>query len=290
MEYQKSVTELIRERSSWRTYYRTPIEEETKARLVEYVSSLGEGPFGASIRIHLVDMPDSPSWKTRILGTYGMISGGTHFLVGAVKKSEKDLEDYGYVFEKAILFATGLGLGTCWMGGTFNRSTFADKIRQREDEVIPAISPVGYKRPRRGIADAITHRFAHSSSRKPWSDLFFQGNFGTPITESIAHKYSTLLEMVRLAPSAVNGQPWRIVKADQRNIFHFYIQRKRAYDKFPTVDLQRIDMGIAMCHFEMAAKELNLEGMWEVKQPDVGVLPPRTEYVVSWIEQSAGRN
>ena len=287
MEFNRPITELVRERSAWRTYYRTPIEEKTKAGLVEYVSSLSEGPFGASMRIHLVDMPDSPSWKTRILGTYGMISGGTHFLVGAVKKSEKDLEDYGYVFEKAILFATGLGLGTCWMGGTFNRSTFADKIGQHEGEIIPAISPVGYKRPKRGIADAITHRFARSSSRKPWSEIFFQGNFSTPITESIAHKYSTPLEMVRLAPSAVNGQPWRIVKAEQGNIFHFYIQRNRAYDKFPTVDLQRIDMGIAMCHFELAAIELGLSGNWETRVPLGESLPPRTEYLVSWAEQSA---
>jgi nitroreductase len=287
MEFNRPVSELVRERSSWRTYYRMPIEEETKARLLEYISSLSEGPFGASIRIHLVDMPDSPSWKTRILGTYGMISGGTHFLVGAVKKSEKDLEDYGYVFEKAILFATGLGLGTCWMGGTFSRSRFAEKIGQREGEVIPAISPVGYKKPKRGISDAITHRFARSSSRKPSSDLFFQGNFGTPITESIAHKYSTPLEMVRLAPSANNGQPWRIVKADQRNVFHFYIQRKRAYNKLPTADLQRIDMGIGMCHFELAATELGLSGNWETKVPPGESLPPRTEYLVSWAEQSA---
>lgn len=287
MEFNRPLTELVRERSAWRTYYRIPIEEETKARLVEYISSLSEGPFGASMRIHLVDMPDSPSWKTRILGTYGMISGGTDFLVGAVKKSEKDLEDYGYVFEKAILFATGLGLGTCWMGGTFSRSRFAEKIGQREGEVIPAISPVGYKKPKRGISDAITHRFARSSSRKPWGDLFFQGNFGTPITESIADKYSTPLEMVRLAPSANNGQPWRIVKADQRNIFHFYLQRKRAYDKLPTADLQRIDMGIAMCHFELAATELGLSGKWEAKAPPGESLPPRTAYSVSWAEQSA---
>ena len=32
-------------------------------------------------------------------------------------------------------------------------------------------------------------------------------------------------------------------------------------------DLQRVDMGIAMCHFELAARERGLAGRWVVEQP-----------------------
>jgi hypothetical protein len=49
------------------------------------------------------------------------------------------------------------------------------------------------------------------------------------------------------------------------------------------VDLQRIDMGIAMSHFELTAKELGLNGSWGVMSPSVSVLPDRTAYVQSWI-------
>jgi nitroreductase len=58
------------------------------------------------------------------LGTYGFIKGATGFIMGTVGHSEKNLEDYGYVMERAILFATDIGLGTCWFGGTFTRSRF----------------------------------------------------------------------------------------------------------------------------------------------------------------------
>jgi len=37
-------------------------------------------------------------------------------------RGDKNLEDFGYLMEEAILFATGLGLGTCWLGGSFTKS------------------------------------------------------------------------------------------------------------------------------------------------------------------------
>jgi len=32
-------------------------------------------------------------------------------------------------------------------------------------------------------------------------------------------------------------------------------------------DLQRVDMGIAMCHFELAVREAGIEGRWVTDQP-----------------------
>jgi hypothetical protein len=49
-------------------------------------------------------------------------------------------------------------------------------------------------------------------------------------------------------------------------------------------DLQRIDMGIAMCHFALSAAELGLTGGWQ----STPMLAPAsgTEYILSWIETS----
>jgi len=43
-----------------------------------------------------------------------------------------------------------------------------------------------------------------------------------------------------------------------------------------------MDMGIAMCHFELAANEAGVEGDWKVSQPDISSLSEEIEYVVSW--------
>lgn len=63
--------------------------------------------------------------------------------------------------------------------------------------------------------------------------------------------------MVRLAPSAVNKQPWRIVVTD--HTVNFYLRRSKGFGKEGKLDMQMIDMGIALCHFALTAKECGLK-------------------------------
>jgi hypothetical protein len=74
------------------------------------------GPFGSPVRFSLVAAKPGESETLKKLGTYGFIKGARAFIIGAIKHSEKNLEDYGYLMEQVILFATSLGLGTCWLG------------------------------------------------------------------------------------------------------------------------------------------------------------------------------
>jgi hypothetical protein len=86
--------------------------------------------------------------------------------------------------------------------------------------------------------------------------------------------------MVRLGPSAANMQPWRILKSG--NTFHFYLKRSSFYKNRLIYDIQRNDIGIAMCHFELSAKETGLDGSWIVKNPGITSGSSDLEYVVSW--------
>jgi len=94
--------------------------------------------------------------------------------------------------------------------------------------------------------------------------------------------------MVRLAPSASNKQPWRILR--QGNAWHLYLRRTPGYGGglvslfLARADLQRVDMGIAICHFELTAGEIGLKGAWEVKEPAIARPDNLTEYIVSWVE------
>ena len=119
-----------------------------------------------------------------------------------------------------------------------------------------------------------------ATKRKPWEDIFFNNGWDTPLDKQTAGDYEIPLEMLRLAPSATNKQPWRIVK-DKEN-YHFFLQRAAGYDKMTSAaDLQRIDMGIAMCHFEMTAKEQNLSGGWFETDTWSMPLPKKCEYIVT---------
>ncbi|HVN70648.1 MAG TPA: nitroreductase family protein [Desulfomonilia bacterium] len=279
ISYEKSVSDLIRTRRSWRSYREEPVGRDDKDKIRAFIAGMEKPPFGSQVRFVLADAAQSFG---RVRGTYGVITGASCFLVGMLKPSHKGFEDYGYLFEAAVLHITSLGLGTCWMGGTFNRTFFAETAKPWDGEIIPSISPVGMIAEKRDIVDSLFVVVAGSRTRKPWTSLFFKDAFDNRLDEHSAGPFALPLEMVRLAPSASNRQPWRIVMNDKG--FHFYVTRTFGYRAmFGDVDLQRVDMGIAMFHFERTALELGLNGSWGMQDPAISPLPSSTEYVVSWI-------
>lgn len=244
-----------------------------------FFRALPPPPFGSSVRVDLVDAPRGMSG---LAGTYGMVKGALHFLVGAAESGPRDMEDFGFQFEQVILYATDLGLATCWIGATFRRGLFGDRIGLEENETIPAVSPVGWAAGRRTMKDRLSRWVVSSAKRKPWEELFFEGNFSRPLTREAAGAHAECLEMVRLAPSATNKQPWRIVADNGR--FHLFLARSPGYaTMLPGPDMQRIDMGIAMCHFWLTAREQNLPGGWAQADPGLP-LPQGSEYVATWTE------
>jgi hypothetical protein len=93
--------------------------------------------------------------------------------------------------------------------------------------------------------------------------------------------------MVRIGPSASNKQPWRIIRDADPPVFHLFLERTKNYYEnnrrmFGLMDIQRIDMGIAMCHFETSCREAGIAGAWAVNPPQGINLPPRTSYVATW--------
>ncbi|HSJ57185.1 MAG TPA: nitroreductase family protein [Anaerolineae bacterium] len=286
MRYGKPIQAVIEQRFSCRTYLPRPIEAETRQALERFTAGATAGPFGTPARFRLVSSAGESSRELRGLGTYGFIQGAQGYIIGAVAVGEKDMEDLGWLLEDLVLQATALGLGTCWLGGTFTRSRFADRIGLSAGETMPAVISVGYIAGERSLRDKLIAGGARARTRLPWERLFFEGEFGTPLARDRAGAYALPLEMVRLGPSASNKQPWRVVR--QGPAWHFYLQRTPGYGRgvaglFTSGDLQRVDMGIAMAHFELTARDAGLDGVWGVDDPGLAVADRHTEYITSWI-------
>ena len=115
-----------------------------------------------------------------------------------------------------------------------------------------------------------------ADSRIPANKLFFDGAWGQAYNPD--DEMAEILEMVRWAPSAVNKQPWRILVKD--GIYHFYEKKNKGYDHDVTGDLQKIDVGIALCHFVMGAEEKGKRAEISVKDPGVEI-PGDVEYIAS---------
>jgi hypothetical protein len=277
--------DLIGRRYSCRTYLERPLSLEDRGALADFMATKTLGPLGSAVRFGLIAAEAEDATALRRLGTYGFIKGATGYVVGAVHRGPGDLEDYGYLLEEVILHATGLGLGTCWLGGTFRRSTFTRRFGGvSDDEVIPAVVSTGY--PGDDGTERIRER-EEGDRRLPPGELFFDGEFWEPLGLHAADGYAGALEAVRVGPSATNKQPWRIVRRGDH--WHFYLMRTRGYGKGSALfrvlriaDLQRVDLGIAMCHFELVAREDGLTGGWIVADPGLPSPGPGIEYVATW--------
>jgi hypothetical protein len=145
----KGVEEIIRKRYSCRSYTGEPLSSAHLAALEGFVSNTGAGPFGNIPRFTVVSAEQGDAETLKGLGTYGFIRKPSGFIIGAVKEGEMALEDYGYLMEKNILYATELGIGTCWLGGSFRKSAFAVRSKAGPDEMIPAVASLGYIAARR---------------------------------------------------------------------------------------------------------------------------------------------
>jgi nitroreductase len=261
----------IEQRKSIRTYTGEPLSREHADRITNYIAGL-KAPFGAHVRIELIHT--NTDTKPIKLGTYGFIGGASDFLALIFEEGLLAEQSAAYLFEQVILFCTELGLGTCWLGGAFSRKDFGSQLNLKANEKLRIVSPVGYISDKKRFSEIFTNAKKKHLSRKPFSSLFFHHDFNTPLTEDVAGIYQQPLEMVRIAPSANNQQPWRVVL--DKDILHFY-------QHFSMIGFTAIDLGIALCHFEQTCRELNIAGKLEVLENI-----PETKgdkYCISWITE-----
>ncbi|GLC82230.1 nitroreductase family protein [Lacrimispora brassicae] len=271
------VEKTVKARSSIRTYENRGLSKNEKDQINTYIASLSN-PFSIDVTFRLLEKTASSEGEK--LGTYGVIKGTENYIGASVANSELALEALGYSFEKLVLYATSLGLGTCWLGGTFNRSGFAAAMNLKEGDLFPCISPIGYPTGKKRMLESLMGWGVKSDQRKQWSELFFKQNFSRPLTKDEAGEFAFPLEMVRLAPSAVNKQPWRIVQ--DKDMYHFYLARSQKSDN-AKIDLPRVDIGIAASHFHLAALEKGLPGTFQkLVKPEIQS-QEQVQYVFSWI-------
>ena len=287
LKLSKPATEIIKARFSCRTYRGVPIPAEKRGQLESFLSALRTGPFGGTARFKLVAASEEDQQALRGLGTYGFIRRPAGFIIGAAVPGGKWLEDFGYLMELSVLFAADLGLGTCWLGGSFTRSGFAKRISAAGPERIPAIVSIGEIEDPEQARNAVLRRTIGGQRRLPAERLFFDRAFGAILAPDGAGPYAPALEAVRLGPSGSNRQPWRIVR--DGSAWHFYLERTRGYGSNPLTrllrveDIQRVDLGIAMCHFELAALESGVSGRWAVRDPGIRRPSEHVEYTATWI-------
>jgi len=272
------VKETIKRRVSTRSYEEKSLTKKDKRKLIDFNADL-TNPFGVDVKVQYISK-DKGAEDVQ-LGTYGTIRGAKDFLAITVKDQSYAMEAVGYQFENLVLFATDMGLGTVWLAGTFNRKDFKNVIEISDADLFPCICPVGYPGQKRSFIEKITRASLGSKKRKEWDKLFFLEDFSKSLTKEDAGRYTDALDMLRLAPSATNAQPWAVVKEGDK--FHFFCNYKNSINN-DIKKIKHLDLGIALSHFHQTAMSDGLNGKLEVADIDFDV-PENMHYIITYMAE-----
>ena len=261
------VTDLIRQRRSVRTFDGKPLSAEDRSALAAYMDSL-TNPFSVPITFQLLDVKEHGLSSP-------VIVGADTYLAAKVERVPNCEIAYGYSFEKVCLYALSRGIGTVMLAASLSRAAFEKAMEVNDGEVMPVASPVGYPAEKKSIRESLMRKGLKADDRKPFDQLFFEGDFDHPLPQ--ANPWAKALEMARWAPSAANGQPWRAV-VDGDSV-HFY-EAKSMKDS-PLGDIQKVDVGIALAHFDMTLEEEGVKGICSFSDPGIAAAK-NTHYIVTF--------
>jgi len=255
--------QAVKYRHSTRKYDGRPIKEAMIHHLDEFIAGLNREIKGA--RVALVLQNPERVFKG-IIGSYGKIKGHPAYAAFIGDMSDPNVQEkVGYIGECLVLEATASGLSTCWVGGFFKPEAVREQVDIGSTEKILAVTPVGYSTDNLSLEEKIIKGMAASHKRKDLEKLcrgLFKADWPGWVTAA--------LEAARLAPSAINRQPWRFaVKQDS-------IKISVDSTNFELGVSKRLDCGIAMLHMEIGALSEGAAGEWGyLESPDVAVFRMR---------------
>lgn len=227
-------------RKSTRKFSCNSLDERTVEKIKGRMLSLPQLEMSCGIEMHFVTDGIETSSKFSLSGRVH----APHYIMITGSPEEACQISAGYSTQYLVLYLTGLGIATTYMGRSIDRMT-ATRILGSEvaDDVITVLA----------LGNALNARDVYRRPdefvREPLEALILEGR-PTPDQRRI-------MEAAIAAPSYRNSQPWRFIAEGDR------IQLMR--DRIPV--LKRIitdttsffDFGAALAHLEIAAKQFGYE-------------------------------
>lgn len=166
------------------------------------------------------------------------------------------------------------------MGGRFRKQEAMSHLSLTENEIIPAITPIGYPQERQRLKERMIRTVLQARNRKHNDQLFFYEEFGRPLGDR-AEEFHQALHYVRIAPSAQNKQPWRLIFSSDLTRVHFFVTTPLADHPLYMCEPQYLDIGIAYNHFKAGVDEAGISGQLIIESPDIDI-PDGYFYITSW--------
>lgn len=234
--------EAVEKRISCRAYAERPIEEPTLQKLRECVAQLRQRS-GLPFQL-CTALAGQPAVKLS-----GAMFSGTVSVCAALAGAGDALsgEKVGYYGQELVLYATRLGLGTCWVAGTFDRASVP--VTLGDGEKLWDVIPIGYAAQKTPAKQKMIRAGIRARDRA--LDTFVESDVPFSALPEWVRQGVTA---VRMGPSAVNQQPVNIVYKEGR----IFARLRKSGN-----DLVYNDLGIAKRQFEAGAAACGVSGNWD---------------------------
>nr|WP_236587774.1 nitroreductase family protein [Tumebacillus amylolyticus] len=250
-------------RHSSRSYTGEPLSTEIRTKLLNFLDS-GWEPYPEShTRAVFIEGTDKTSRIFKgFLGSYGKVTNAPA-LIAIIADVDRPhfYEAAGYMGEQCVLYATALGLESCWVGGFFRPEEAGKIAGLGKSERVLCVVAIGTAK-QGGMTSLYEGLFKFGSTnrgkRKDVSEIHYLEDITPP------HWFLRAIEAVQIAPSSFNKQPWHIMYHRDGRISlsatEDYKEKAPLYAGAP--NSSRLCCGIAMAHFKVTTRALGIEGHW----------------------------
>lgn len=216
----------IFKRKSIRKYINRMFDTETKDKVTEIINKA---------------VPLYTEIKTELkLLNYNEINSlaavkAPHYIALYSEQKDGYLENTGFILQQISLELLMLGIGSCWLGMAKPKA-----IKSNELEFVYMLC-IGFP------DEPLFRENLKEFNRKRKSEI-----------SDIKDK-DKLIEAVRLAPSAVNNQPWLLT--GDNGIINIFCKKQNPLRAVLYEKLNKADIGIALCHLALALEKTQKEAV-----------------------------
>jgi nitroreductase len=198
-----------------------------------------------------------------ILGAYGRFITPPYYLVPYTRNSKNSLVDLGYHSEQIAIQLWAKGIGSCFIGCLSRQEKVRQLFQLPADAQIAAFLVFGYPGIGFGIGTItdFTKSIMGISARKPVEEIFFQDSFDHPAKP--VGFWQKIIEAARMAPSAVNAQPWRFLLRNDE-LYLFTLRNILKYVLPENQDYCYHDSGLCMANIDLALTSFGQKFEWKL--------------------------
>ena len=235
----------LRSRRSVRAYTSQSLEKSVVDAIKAEITMINTVEAGMRFQLIL----DDPAPFDGFRNSYGLLRNVRNYIACVIEPSYPDTyQRCGYCAQQLVTLAVSLGLGTCYVGGSYNADLTSAQLRAGEK--IPFLIALGYEdKGKETLIAKVGKSLTHISKKRPadilTSDVSISENANRPLLY-------TGLEAMLCAPSSMNRQPVRVE----------YRQGEILAKVGSGSNSDLIDLGIALFNFQAV-----YPGVWEWGNP-----------------------